>query len=178
MYNHATGRIEYEDQLENPPHFDPATLTPGQTHVIKRHAPGVPSRTKYYFLPRRPEYSHTPSFPSILFHVNGDLGPTLNAVVQFVVIDGANDPVVAHHGWSRMRCLVDWPQFDNPVMDIAAKDKNGVPITRNQLLREVAGMVRAFIRRNPQIHTDWRVVKIVGLSYYRNIWIPLLALDA
>ncbi|KAF8990820.1 hypothetical protein BDQ17DRAFT_1218723, partial [Cyathus striatus] len=151
------------------------------------------------FLPRRPEYSVTPSCPSITFSEDGRPGPSIRDLVKGnVYLDNADDAVFEPYGWRRTRFFADWPGVTDKGIHINTRNDRGHALTRAELAYIVASHIGAMIVNTqkgiplpygPQhiddntrpwslYDIDYRDVRLIAINYYQNVWIPVLGVNS
>ncbi|KAF8888251.1 hypothetical protein BD779DRAFT_1524371 [Infundibulicybe gibba] len=114
----------------------------------------LPGRMMVIF-PRRREYCGPPSFPSITFSAQGKPGLYLRDLLKNKYdysLDGARDPVFEHHAWKITKC--SW-----------RRPHRGRVVDSNQGQWSLGKVYYGDIR-------------ILALSYYHRVWVPIIAMDA
>ncbi|KAF5386707.1 hypothetical protein D9615_002071 [Tricholomella constricta] len=157
---------------------DLANLATGVVHLVESRIPTV-EQHRCLIMPRSPIYTGEPSFKSIRFTAVGTPGPTIGEIVRGrMQLERPHDHVLAERAsWSRTRCLVDWPGVEHVSVNIYMTDSQGGPLTREHLAKEVAAIIYRSFKANPHVKVSWADVRLLALAYYRNVWIPILALD-
>ncbi|KAG5640918.1 hypothetical protein DXG03_006630 [Asterophora parasitica] len=130
-------------------------------------------------MPRRELYRGEPTFESIRFDVAGAPGPSLAEIMLgSVKFKRPQDHVFVERGsWSRVRCVIDWPNvsedsFSIPTTMLGSKQ----PITREMLAQEVAQKLVSFLQANG-LTRSYETVRLLGLAYYKRVFVPIIALD-
>ncbi|KAJ7819063.1 hypothetical protein B0H14DRAFT_3473366 [Mycena olivaceomarginata] len=131
--------------------------------------------------PRRPEFCGRPSM-SVSFSVQGHPAPYLKDILKDrVLLDGANEAVMAENGWSRTRWVLEWPGYNNSPRGLVVAG-----LSRTALAKEVATCVAIFLRdaAHHSENSAWSPrgvhfgdVRLVAMNYYSRVWVPVLALD-
>ncbi|EAU80747.2 hypothetical protein CC1G_04857 [Coprinopsis cinerea okayama7 len=147
-------------------------------------------------LPRRPEFLGPPSVPSILFSVNGRPGPYIRDILrEEVEVDSPFDQVFYSRGWRQTWIMIDWPGTDNSRETLGCMTDRG-PLTRSELAKWLSFKISEFIVAGRKGKLQWgpqrldattrrwdlrevstSQVRLMGLNYYKNTWIPVLAFD-
>ncbi|KAF9032952.1 hypothetical protein BJ165DRAFT_1598918 [Panaeolus papilionaceus] len=136
-------------------------------------------------VPRIAEHTGKPSLPTISFSVNGNPGPYLKDLMQnAVLIDNPEVLVLITESCSHWKQTVvrsDWAGNNPPGVTIGDLGRK----TRARLALEVSGMVYdLFIKMSRQnLSGEWfqvpfESVRLLGLSYYKNKWVPIFAVSA
>ncbi|KAF9481306.1 hypothetical protein BDN70DRAFT_876456 [Pholiota conissans] len=149
-------------------------------------------------VPRLPKHSGRPSFPMVSFCVRGQAGLRLRDLREVggdgrFVLDGGNDEVWEERMWKKTTLTIDWPGITSSGEHMPCFDSNGRPCTRTEVAKMVAEHLYKFFegkayRWGPQeINADtvhWKLkrlnypaVRVLGISYYRKTWVPVLAVD-
>ncbi|KAH6907032.1 hypothetical protein BKA70DRAFT_1286063 [Coprinopsis sp. MPI-PUGE-AT-0042] len=150
------------------------------------------------YLPRDKAYQGEPSIPSILFSTDGKPGPSIKELLNMVPVDNADDTPFAVHGWRKTYVAID------VVASCCNSATNqGKHITRGSVATTLAIRIYNFLmnaRREkprygphvavygPQVIDDeirpfdllrvqTRHLRLMAMSYYRNKWVPVLALE-
>ncbi|KAF6758347.1 hypothetical protein DFP72DRAFT_1065040 [Ephemerocybe angulata] len=156
-------------------------------------------RDMVIYVLRRPEHSGPPSIEPILLAVNGKPGPYIKDIVKRnVVLDGADDKILEERVWRQTWWMIDWPGCSTKREAISLYAENGDPITRAQFIEAICaslcdffvagrkGMVKKQwgvqfiddVSRDWKLkHVDYRDVRIIAVNYYKNTWVPVLAMD-
>ncbi|KAJ7119073.1 hypothetical protein C8R44DRAFT_878582 [Mycena epipterygia] len=136
--------------------------------------------------PRRAKYCGRPCL-SITFAVHGHPAPYLKEIFKDrVLLDGAHDAVMADHGWSRTRWVLEWPGYESRPRGLMVTG-----LTREALAKEIAATVALFLRNAAlepaplPADSPWAPrnvhfgdIRLVALNYYGRVWAPVLAFDA
>ncbi|KAF9460862.1 hypothetical protein BDZ94DRAFT_1299567 [Collybia nuda] len=171
---------------------DPSLLTPGVVHNIPyqlRLSPemvlnGHQIQTYHaplFILPRSQEYIDTPSIASITFSVQGEPAPFIKAIMKgTVVVDGPHDCIFQELGWKRTDIVVNVHGATAGPERLRTINADKSPLTRETLSLELCGRIFQFFVKYPAVarEINWRKIRLVALSYYRNVWAPIMALDA
>ncbi|KAI9456314.1 hypothetical protein HD554DRAFT_2030569 [Boletus coccyginus] len=187
----GAGSDQYYVRIVNPP------IHPGAMHAPMPQYYTLQDQRRIERVPRPPHLSPPyESIPAITFSANGFPGVRSKDVLKGrVTIDAANDVVLGQHGFRTIVVSLEWPgydprSFDDPMRSRIDVRPGGRDITRQNLAREVCGLLFNFhkvISKYP-IALDWerwaltagsegiRVPDIVlfSLHYYRNVWVPEL----
>lgn len=191
--------------------IDPGALLPGEMHQLSGVVTPTPQsildgsyvrsqseRDIVIYAPRRPEHMHPPYIPSVLFKVDGKVGPYIKDVMRGRVhLDSSSDKVFEYHAWKQTHWVIDWPGIRNPRELMPCYKENGEPICLGEIAMIICTGLCAFFMngkkgrasRLPQElndatrewnlrDIDYRDVRIIGINYYKAAWVPILAFDA
>ncbi|TFK35522.1 hypothetical protein BDQ12DRAFT_655655 [Crucibulum laeve] len=189
----APGRPHRLAQIVPP---TPSAILDGSYH---RYLNSSEEQDLVIYFPRKPEYTGAPSIPSINFSVNGKPGPYISDICKGKVsIDGGYDQVFAYHGWRQSSYMIDWPGIKLGMNYLPVVDDKGRPVNRAQFAAVLAVAIKGLILNTqkgaalplgPQImdansegwsiyKVNYRDVRLIGVNYYKKVWIPVLAVDA
>lgn len=101
--------------------IDPGALLPGEMHQLSGVVTPTPQsildgsyvrsqseRDIVIYAPRRPEHMHPPYIPSVLFKVDGKVGPYIKDVMRGRVhLDSSSDKVFEYHAWKQTHWVID-----------------------------------------------------------------------
>ncbi|KAF4615114.1 hypothetical protein D9613_003457 [Agrocybe pediades] len=153
-----------------------------------------------FYLPRMAMFTGQPSL-GIVFACNGKPGPHIKDILRdrknekkVVVIDGSEKPAFPMTSWSRIRMLIDWPGIERKSQSIKCTEGSGF-YTRGEVAFQVAQRVTSMMyeyrtganrcvqiinsetRRWDIRKVPFRRLRLLALNYYRNVWVPIIALD-
>ncbi|KIJ60238.1 hypothetical protein HYDPIDRAFT_117517 [Hydnomerulius pinastri MD-312] len=191
MRTGGAGSGQHYARVANPPVHPSSTHSPmPQFYALfdQRRTERVP----------RPVHISPPqeSIPAITFTVNGWPGVRVRDMLKDnVIIDAPHDAVFAHHGWRATIVNLQWPGYDLERFKASVLSRfdtvvGNTHITRQQVAREVCGLVQHFHRvvSKQPIAPGWEKwalttgtegirpndVVVLSIHYYRNMWVPEL----
>ncbi|KAF5318161.1 hypothetical protein D9619_012118 [Psilocybe cf. subviscida] len=152
-------------------------------------------------VPRPSEYVGNPSMPAILFadlNRHGRPGPYVRDVLNSEAkLQGGNDCVLERNNWKTtpLRLNARWPGCITTSEVVSCTNQRGQPLTRTEFAHIVASKVVSLFQKATRMRDfhqtidsntapcDLRQinpmkVRLIGVSYYRKLWVPILATNA